>query len=54
MQIGDLVKIQQGLRSGTLAVIYALDQHPLGIVHVLRDDGMMWGYYRRDLEVLNG
>ena len=54
MQLGDLVIIRQGSRSGKVAIIIAVDPHPKGIVRVARCGGDWFGYYKHDLEVLNG
>jgi hypothetical protein len=54
MQIGDLVMIKQGFRMGKVAVVVGVDPHPKGIVRVIRGCGDWFGYYKHDLEVLNG
>ena len=53
MKVGDLVMIRQGSRSGTIAIVATIDPHPAGVVHALRADGSLWGYYKRDLWVIN-
>ena len=56
VKIGDLVRIKhRGYEcSGTLAIVAKADPHRDGVIHVFRKDGKLHGYYRRDLEKING
>ena len=54
MKVGDLVMIKQGSRHGMLALVIEVDPHPRGIISVVRGCGDWFGYYKRDLELING
>ncbi len=54
MKVGDLVRIKQGSRTGMLALVFEVDPHPQGVIGVVRGCGDWFGYYRRDLEKING
>jgi len=52
MKVGDLVMIKQGPRQGKLALVTKVGPHPQGIIHVIRECGYRFGYYKRFLEVI--
>jgi len=50
MQIGDLVRIKQGSRTGKLAIVVHAEARAV-LVHICLLD-MHRSYYRRDLEII--
>ena len=55
MEVGDLVRIKHGNpHAGKLAIVVGVDPHPQGVIGVVHGCGYRFGYYRRDLEKING
>jgi len=52
VKVGDLVRIRQGTRDGKLGFITVLTFARPHIVEVMVE-GISYGYYRRDLEVIS-